>query len=414
MTDNWIIQDIEKHIAHRNRVVIIDPTGECAYLLPFIEKQSYTVLKTDSSNKEEWQRVQEELMLRYEAESKHKADKVVFYVTRPKTELSFLYDYCFTHGCVDLTNPIEWLHKKLFTATGHQVTLENPMLLIAAKSGIGKDIAWWKKILQNLEDLVSVEDELIPFLGNPEGYFKEKDTDVKRLFEGKIFELIGQTYRDVPAKTLATEVVNYLFSSLLRNSVSPELLRIYYKWLDSNTYSKVLQNYIDSYKFDPQQDIWNIHPDHCFAAIDKKQLQQITANFRDRIFVKEKLQRLHNRIKSVKAASFVPSWWDDVLEVFEFDNRQLAQCNSLEKVISYYTTQFYKLDRAIRNIYAAFLQDEEIVRPLQEHYESLNHKLLQQWFDCCRPYTSPRFVRSKKCIPGRAAANDQCPAAGWI
>lgn len=388
MTDNWIIQDIEKHIAHRNRVVIIDPTGECAYLLPFIEKQSYTVLKTDSSNKEEWQRVQEELMLRYEAESKHKADKVVFYVTRPKTELSFLYDYCFTHGCVDLTNPIEWLHKKLFTATGHQVTLENPMLLIAAKSGIGKDIAWWKKILQNLEDLVSVEDELIPFLGNPEGYFKEKDTDVKRLFEGKIFELIGQTYRDVPAKTLATEVVNYLFSSLLRNSVSPELLRIYYKWLDSNTYSKVLQNYIDSYKFDPQQDIWNIHPDHCFASIDKKQLQQITANFRDRIFVKEKLQRLHKRIKSVKAASFVPSWWDDVLEVFEFDNKQLAQCNSLEKVISYYTTQFYKLDRAIRNIYAAFLQDEEIVRPLQEHYESLNHELLQHWFEYSSQYKS--------------------------
>ena len=95
MTDNWIIQDIEKHIAHRNRVVIIDPSGECAYLLPYIEKQHYTILKTQSSNKEEWQRIKEELMLRYEAESKHKAEKVVFYVTRPKTELSFLFDYCF-------------------------------------------------------------------------------------------------------------------------------------------------------------------------------------------------------------------------------------------------------------------------------------------------------------------------------
>jgi hypothetical protein len=40
MTDNWIIQDIEKQIAQRNRVVIIDPSGECAYLLPHIEKRT--------------------------------------------------------------------------------------------------------------------------------------------------------------------------------------------------------------------------------------------------------------------------------------------------------------------------------------------------------------------------------------
>jgi len=246
MTEKWIIQDIEKHTAHRNRVVMIDPSGECAYLLPYIEKQHYTILKTETSNKEEWQRTKEELMLRYEAERKHKADKVVFYVTRPKTELSFLFDYCFTHGCVDLSNPVEWLRKKLFTSTGHQITLDNPMLLTAAKLGIGKDIAWWKKILQNLEELVSIEDELIPFLSTPETFFQDKEADVKRLFEEKLFELIGQTYRQIPAKTLATEVVNHLFSSLLNNAITPELLSIYHKWLDSHTYSKALQNYIDT------------------------------------------------------------------------------------------------------------------------------------------------------------------------
>jgi hypothetical protein len=37
------------------------------------------------------------------------------------------------------------------------------MLLTAAKLGIGKDIAWWKKILQNVEELVSIEDELVPY-----------------------------------------------------------------------------------------------------------------------------------------------------------------------------------------------------------------------------------------------------------
>ena len=406
MTDNWIIQDIEKHIAHRNRVVIIDPSGECAYLLPYIEKQHYTILKTETSNKEEWQRIKEELMLRYQAESKHKAKKVVFYVTRPKTELSFLFDYCFTHGCVDLSNPVEWLRKKLFTSTGHQITLENPMLLTAAKLGIGKDLAWWKKILQNLEELVSIEDELIPFLSTPESFFKDKEADVKRLFEEKLFELIGQTYRKVPAKTLATEVVNHLFSSLLNNAITTELLSIYHKWLDSHTYSKALQNYIDTYKIDTQLNIWNVHPDHCFAAIDIKQLQQVTANFRDKVFVKEKLQKLHNRIKRRKAANFVPQWWADVVTLFEFDNKPLAHCNSLEKVTSFYTTDFHKADRAIRNIYASFLQDQEIVRPLQEHYESLNHELLQHWFEYSSQYQPnqqgflPQLITQSK--PGTA------------
>lgn len=406
MTEKWIIQDIEKHIANRNRVVIIDPSGECAYLLPYIEKQNYTILKTETSNKEEWQRIKEELMLRYEAESQHKAQKVVFYVTRQKTELSFLFDYCFTHGCVDLSNPVEWLRKKVFTGTGHQITLENPMLLTAAKLGIGKDLAWWKKILQNLEELVSIEDELIPFLSTPESFFKDKEADVKRLFEEKLFDLIGQTYRKVPAKTLATEVVNHLFSSLLNNAITPELLSIYHKWLDSHTYSKALQNYIDTYKIDAQLNIWNVHTDHCFAAIDIKQLQQITANFRDKVFVKEKLQKLHNRIKSRKAHAFVPQWWNDVMILFEFDNKPLAHCNSLEKVTSFYTTDFHKADRAIRNIYASFLQDQEIVRPLQEHYESLNHELLQHWFEYSSQYQPnqqgflPQLIAQSK--PGTA------------
>lgn len=386
MTEQWIIQDIEKQIIHTNRVVLLDPSGECAYLLPYIEKQNYTILKTDPSNKEEWQRIKEELMLRYEAESKFKSEKVVFYVTRPKTELSFLFDYCFTHGCVDLSNPVEWLRKKLFTTTGHQITLENPILLTAAKLGIGKDMAWWKKILQNLEELVSIEDELIPFLSTPEDYFKDKEADVKRLFEEKLFELIGQSYRKAPSKTLASEVVNHLFLSLLNNDIPPKLLNIYHKWLDSHSFSKALHQYIDTYKFDPLHNIWNVHPDHCFAAIDKKQLQQITANFRDKVFVNEKLQKLHLRLRSRKAANFVPQWWQDVIILFEFDNKPLAHCNSLEKVTSFYTEQFHKADRAIRNIYAEFLQDEEIVRPLQEHYESLNHELLQHWFEYINQY----------------------------
>ncbi len=388
MTDNWIIQDIEKHIAQRNRVVLLDPTGQCQYLLPIIEKYSYTIFKTDHTKTEEWQTVQEELLLRYEAEQKFKNEKVVFYVTRPISKLTFLFDYCFTHGCVDLSNPVEWIRKKLFVTTGHQITLDNPMLLTAAKLGIGKDLSWWKKILQNLEELVSIEDELLPFLSNPETYFSDKEPDVKRLFEEKLFELIGQSYRNVPSKTLATEVVNHLFAGLLNNDIKPELLSVYHKWLDSNTYSQSLSQYISGFQLSPQQNIWNVNPEHCFVAIDKLQLVQITANFRDKSFVKEKLQKLKTRLHLPKSQFFVPAWWQDVWTLFHVELQPLNNCKNLNAFVEYYTGTFSKVDRAIRNLYEVFLNEEFIIRPLQEYYDSLNDILLQTWFGFHSEYKS--------------------------
>jgi len=406
MIENLILKDIENLINLRKRIVILDPTGQFGYLLPIIEKNKYIILKTDNNKTEEWQTVQEELMLRYEAESKHKNDNVIFYVTRPLSKLSFLFDYCFTHGSIDLSNPVDWLSKKLFVNTGHQITLDNTMLLTAAKLSIGKDLIWWKKILQNLEVLISIEDELLPFLSNPDNYFLDKEPDIKRLIEEKIFELIGKSYRLVPAKTLATEVVNHLFEVLLNNEIQPELLSFYHKWLDSNKYSQSLSQYISNYNLPSQQNIWNVHPDHCFIAIDKLQLSQITANFRNKSFVKEKLQKLHPRINIRKAANFVPLWWNDVINLFEFDNKPLAHCHSLDNVTEFYTTSFHKVDRAIRNIYELFLHEETIVRPLQEHYESLNQELLQHWYEHSNTYKSdqqaylPQLISQSK--PGTA------------
>jgi hypothetical protein len=164
----------------------------CGFLLPLLDNKGYIVIKTDPAFTEDWQTVKEELFLRYEAETRHPDEKVIFYVTREQNKLSFLFDYCFTHGCLDLSNPGEWLKKKLFAHTGLQVQMESPMLLTTAKLGIGKDIAWWKKILQNLEDPVSLEDELLPFLHDPAGYLNSKEADIRRLFEAKVFELLQQ------------------------------------------------------------------------------------------------------------------------------------------------------------------------------------------------------------------------------
>jgi hypothetical protein len=388
MTEQWFIKEVEKQIKHRNRVVVIDPADQFSYLIDGTEQRGYTVLRTNKHLTEEWQIVKEELFIRYEAESHHKGDNVIFYVNRPKNHLRFLFDYCFTHGLIDLSNPAEWLRKKLFTHTGLQVSMENPLLLTAAKLGVGKDLAWWKKILQNLEDLVSIEDELLPFLDDPDKFFAGKTSDVKRLYEEKMFELLGQPYMVKPPKTIASEIATLLFEKLLNNEISQEWLSIYHKWLDSNTYSRALQQYIDHYKVEKRINVWNVHPEHCFSVIDHIQLKQITENFRDASFVKDKLQKVKLRVKSQQVSRFVPCWWNDLITLLEFDNKPLAACDSLEKVISFYTKVFHKVDRSMRNIYVSFIQEESIVRPLQEHYESLNHELLQHWFDHASEYKS--------------------------
>ncbi len=167
-----------------------------------------------------------------------------------------------------------------------------------------------------------------------------------------------------------------------------------------------MTDYIDAYKIDTQLDIWKVHPDHCFSAIDKRQLAEITSNFRDKGFVRGKLQKLNQRIGSRKAIKYIPSWWNDIVTLFEFDNSPLNKCQTLEKVSDFYTSSFYKLDRAIRNFYEAFLQDELIIRPLQEYYESLNLELLQHWFEYTKQYQSnqqgylPRLISQAK--PGTA------------
>ena len=388
MTEQWLIQDIKKLMQHRNRVVILDPAGLCNFVLPILQQNQLNVLQNDNKITEPWQQEKEELMLRYEAETNYKGKPLVFYVTRPQDKLSFLFDYCFTHGCLDLSHPQEWLKRKIFTHAGLQVQLENPMLLTAAKLGIGKDLAWWKKIVQDLEEVINLDEELLPFVNDPEGYLATKDADVRRLFEEKLHELLGQPYMSKPAKTLADEVVKRLLDGLANNEISETLLALYYKWADSATYRPSLDMYIRNYRLNGSSNPWIAHPDHCFSALDQLALKQIAGNVRDKSFVIDKLQKLRKRIHSSKAKLFVPTWWHDVWALFHADLQPLNHCNNLNAFVEYYTGSFSKIDRAIRNLYEVFLSEETIIRPLQEYYEGLIDILLQTWFGFYPEYIS--------------------------
>ncbi len=262
------------------------------------------------------------------------------------------------------------------------------MLLSAAKVGIGKDITWWKKIIQNLDEIINLNDELLPFVDDPEEYYNSKDDDIYRLFEEKLHELLGQQYINKPAKTLANEVVKKMLDGLANNDISDTLLDLYYKWVDSATYRPSLENYIRNYKLNNNSNPWIAHPDHCFEKLDLQALKQITDNCRDKSFADEKLQLLKKRIFSSKAQHFIPAWWRDVWVLFNADTNSLSGFRNLNAFIEYYTETFSKVDRAIRNLYEVFLNDRVIIRPLQEYYEGLNHLVLQTWFSFYSEYKS--------------------------
>lgn len=402
MTEQWLLQDIKKLMQRRKIVVLLDPTNQCSFVLPILQQNQISILQTDNTITEKWQQEKEELMLRHDAETTYKDKPLVIYVTRPQDKLSFLFDYCFTHGCLDLSHPQDWLKKKIFSHTGLQVQLDNPMLLTAAKLGIGKNLAWWKKIVQDLEEVINLDDELLPFVHDPEGYLSSKEPDIKRLFEEKIHELLSQQYISKPAKTLADEVVKRLLDGLANNEISVTLLQLYYKWVDSATYRPSLETYIRNYKLIGTTNPWNAHPDHCFEKLDQLSLKQITDNCRDKSFVADKLQKLKKRIFSSKAQQFVPAWWHDVWVLFDASTDALSACKNLNTFIEYYTGSFSKVDRAIRNLYITFLSDEAIIRPLQEYYEGLNHLVLQTWFGFYTDYKSdqqdylPKLITAAK------------------
>lgn len=381
MTDKWFLQDIEHQLKSRKRMVISDPKGLCEFLLPLLEHKGYIILKTNPALNERWQMVKEELLLRYEAENKYKENEVVFYVTRQQSKLSFLMDYCFTHGLLDLSYPIEWLKKKIYFNTALQIHQEPELLWVIAKEGIGKDINWWKSIIQGLQDPIGLDEKLLPFLHDPQPFADAMDKDVRQLFEIKIFgEILGQPYMAKLPTTIAGEVVNRMFDGLVYNEISDLLLNLYYRWADSEQFRSSLEEYIAKYKVDNAVNPWAAHPDHCFPALDKIGLLQISQNIKDKAYRTEKLGKIKLRAKSTKVKRFVPSWWNDVIAIAECDTKQLAACKSLSMLISFYTAHFSKVDRAIRRLYCVFLNEKEIIRPFQEYYESLDHELLEHWF----------------------------------
>lgn len=377
MVDQWIQQELQHQLSRRQLVVVLDPEGQLEQLIPAWIQEGNKVVQLDHTLAEEWRRVKEELFLRVKIEKAEKENTII-YSKRPKKQLSFLFDYTETHGVLDFSNAEEWLRQKLFAETGLQIQLGKDELLTAAKASVGKDIKWWKSVIQGLTDVVNLDEEILPFIANPEEWEKQQAPEVVAYVRQKLFAYIGQPQTDKKATVLANEIVEQLFQNLALNQLGEDKAW-YNNWLDSNQYIDILKQKSKHFKLPAGINHWKVEGNHCFEEIDRKELLDVVANLHNAAFKTKYHSVIKKRISNHRNP-LVPAWWKDISIVLSFNPSRIAKLFSLEEIITYYTTEYQLLDRAIRNLYQSFLNESDIIKPIQEYYQTINQELIDKWF----------------------------------
>jgi len=235
-------------------------------------------------------------------------------------------------------------------------------------------------------DEVFSDEEILQFLNNPESYVKGFDEDIRELFFQHITRLSGQPDIEKPPVTLANELVEKIFTGLAENSIQGRLLSLYNQWSDSVTYRESMQRYLHEFTIPEVLSCWDTHPDHCFTEVDRECFKDMGKNIHDKSYVKEKIATIQKRVSS-KCTWCVPSWWREVITLILFNRGELDTLKSLDEIADYYCREYCTIDRAIRILYAEFLNDKELLLPWQELYENYNYLMLQKWFQYFSTYS---------------------------
>jgi hypothetical protein len=381
MIDTWFKKDLEKIYDTRQIAVFIDESKEAAFLLDVV-KGEYQLYFAENEL--------DELKAKYEIE-KHRegGSKYLIYTTTPKDKLKFAREYCETNGCVEIKYLQNYVKDKVHKHLNLNLKLDNEELISAAKVSIGKSQTYWMDLShKGATEIFDLEKELLPFLANPTAYLTKYDANVQEIFFKKVNELIGQTYVNKPAPTLATEVVHYLLDGLANNNPNKVLFEVYKNWLDSKTHQKSFESYLKKYKLAPKADVFAIHPAHPFVEIDEGWLEELGKNISNKGYIINFTAKLNQRIANRAAQSLSIDFWVHVKQLLEFDEKNINQLASFEECVTFYVNHFYKLDKAIRSLYARFLNKKKLIEPIQLYYKNLTVLFLDKWFKYIEDYQS--------------------------
>lgn len=374
MIEKWLRAEIGSKLKNNRRIVILDNASEWEFLVD-ASCEGLCVLKRENVD-QRWKEKQNELRLRYEAEKNHSESDVVFYISGNLSNNSFLIEYGKTGGCIELST--EWVRNVLLKETSLQVSLSDEELRMACHVGIGKDVNWWKRVIQRIDNILLLEDDILDFMDDPNGFMSKQSAVVRKLYIQEFCKLLEQPEQEKPFSTFAGEIAKHIFDGIVRGTIGKREYNIYCKWLDSHEHEASFKKYLGEYKLPGDIEISKVNDNHCFDEIDRKYLLELVENINDSKKVKAILGKVKNRIKNMRKNPYVAEWWPDVSNIMEFTFS--CNGNDIEGISTYYTAKFSSADRSMRRILSYLKASEHLVRPLQEQYERMNQDLLKVWF----------------------------------
>lgn len=391
MIDTWFKKEIEKIFNTHPIVVFIDESKEATFLQEGV-KNEYVTFCTNNEI--------DELKVKYEIEkSLDKNKKYLIYTNTPKEQLKFIREYVETNGAVEIKHFDRYIKEKLINHLNINLHLEKEELIAAAKVSIGKDQTYWMNLSHNgAKEIFNLEKEIVPFLDSPKNYLNKYDKNVQELFFKKVNELIGQPYIEKPAAVLAQEVVFYLLDGLANNNPNKMLLEAYNNWLDSKTYQESFDQYLKKYKLEPKTEIFNCHPAHPFKELDELWLVELGKNINNKEYCINFLPKINQRIVNKATIHLGITFWKNIKTLLEFDEKNINQIASHQECVSFYINHFYKLDKAIRELYTEFLDRKNIIEPIQSYYKNYAVIYLDKWFKYFEEYQSNQTGKIQEII----------------
>ena len=371
MIGTWFKEDIEHILAEHRCLVVTDAAGEGEYLLKYLPDE---VKQLPIANE------YSEIEAKYLAESEHADSPVVFYAKKKADRLTFLQEYVQTCGVVVLDDMEAYVRQKLFAATGKNTHLGKDKLLLAAKLSEGKNVKWWQSVADGITEPLRIDEWLLDFLHTPAATRQKMDDTVWNVFRGEIYRLIDRPQIEQPAETMAQEVANVILQRLIANTIDGLLLEVYYHWADSTEKAESLRRYVSNYQLPADADSLKVHSDHPFLALDQQVTKQLSEAMKFHHDTAPVITFIKRRVESKKAKAFKPEWLSSVLLLSTFTVKGLGGISTYKDMATYYQRNFAKLDTAMRKIFVAWLNDQNTLRPLQEHYTLLNNELLTCWY----------------------------------
>lgn len=380
MIDKWFKNDLLDIYASHSVAVFIDESGDAEFLLKTIEGE-YTIHQANIEL--------EELHIKYLIEKAQPSnERFLVYTRSKKDDLKFIREYCETCGCLEIRYLQNYIKDKVHQILNLNINLPKDELIAAAKVSVGKDRTYWMDLShKGATEIFDLNKELLPFVHDPDTYSKEKyDAQLRDTFYRKVNELLGQDYLSKPAPTLASEVVKAILDGLATGCCNKTLDSVYKSWLDSVSYRGSFNGYLGSYKLSSDLDIWNVSIHHPFRQVDERWLVEIGKNLSDKAHMSTTLAKLRQRNQSRQAQALGICFWSDVIALLEFDPKDIAYLSSFSECVEFYKKHFCKLDTAIRNLYAEFLNKKELLEPFQELYKEHVSVFLDKWFRFFRDY----------------------------